>query len=350
MNSAFTPEDIDRFLNNDLEGEKAEKIAAYLKERSGQELGQYLSDEEFYSTKPVEIPHTIQLVMRKTVRREVRDASGKWKKSLLIAACLIGFFLTAHYLLKLTAQNTEGDLDRYTLSRKTIRNSTAGEKYVHLPDGSGVLLKPDASVSYQDNFTDNRFVYLEGKARFDVKHNATRPFTVVANGIGTLDIGTSFWINSDKSKEEITVQLLEGRVAVKSLENSFPEKNIYLQPGQQIRIKKRAGGYLVSNMYDSKHRDAIAATAPSIGDRQMVTTWTNAAYSFSKSPLQKVFEQLSIRYQVEIKIDPHLLENREFTGKIMYADSLNILLDAICNLNHLHYTRSGNTIQITEQQ
>lgn len=350
MNSEFTPEDIKRFLNDELDGEKAEEIAIYLKGLSNQALDEYLSDEGFNSLTPAEIPGTIQSAMRKAVRREVRDASGRWKKTLLIAACLIGFFLAAGYLLQFTSQQQSDDINSFSLTREVIGNNSAEEKYIHLPDGSGVLLKPNASVSYLDNFTENRFVYMEGNARFDVKHDARHPFTVVANGIGTLDIGTSFWVNSDKSKGEITVQLLEGSVAVKSLENSFPEKNVYLQPGEQIQIRKHAGNYLVSNIYETKQQGAIASKPASNEEKQAMTTWTNAAYSFSKSPLKKVFDQLAVRYQVEIKVDQDILQDREFTGKIMYTDSLNILLEAICNLNHLHYNRNGNKIQITEEQ
>lgn len=349
MNSEFTPEDIEKFLNNELDGEKAEKIAAFLEQLPGGELDRHLPDEQFYRTDPVEIPRVIQSVMRKAVRREVTGMSGRWKKPLLIAACVAGFFLAANYLLKLTTQHSGFDLNSYSLNKEIIRNNSGQEKYIHLPDGSGVLLKPNAAITYMDNFKDNRFLYMEGNARFDVKHDRHHPLTVIANGISTLDIGTSFWINSDKSKEEIKVQLLEGSVAVKSLENIHPLKNVYLQPGQQILIRKHKGDYLVSNINGAKHQDANTTLSYSADDKQVVTTWQNAAYSFSKSPLQKVFDQLAVRYQVEIKVDSHIVQDREFTGKIMYTDSLNVLLDAICNLNHLSYIRNGNKIQITEQ-
>ena len=352
MNSAFTPEEIRKFINNepdlDVEGDKAEKIAEYLKGLSNDALNQLMPDQEFSEVTPVEIPRSVQAAMRKKVKNEVKGKSQGWQRPLLIAAALIGFIWMGHFLLQLTTGHTATDSATFDLVRKTVGNNTATDRYIHLPDGTGVLLKPKAAISYLDNFTDNRYVYMEGNARFDVVHDARRPFTVIANGIGTLDIGTSFWVNNNTSRQEITVTLLEGSIAVKSLENSFPGNNIYLQPGQQIKILKNKGNYIVRNIDPRQQKDEAAAEDAATLDKQVVTNWTNQAYSFSKSPLQKVFDQLSARYQVEIQVDPVLLKDREFTGKIMYSDSLNILLDAICKLNHLTYTRQGNTIQITQ--
>lgn len=350
MNSAFTPEEIKKFLNNELDGdsEKAAVIADYLHGLSSEALDELLPDAAFLEGTPVEIPGTIQSVMRKQVKKAVKGNDGSWRKPLLIAACLIGFLLAGHFLLKLTVSQEVLSPVTFDLTRKSVANNTGTERYIHLPDGSGVLLKPGARISYQDNYKDNRFVYLDGQARFDVKHDPSKPFRVIASGIGTLDIGTSFWVDNDKKMGEITIKLLEGSIAVKSLENSFPDKNIYLQPGQQIKIFKREGHYLVSNLYPTKVIENKGVDPSALSDKTAITNWTNQAYSFSKSPLRKVFDQLSARYQVEIQVDPALLDNREFTGKIMYSDSLNVLLDAICNLNHLSYTRKGNKILVTK--
>lgn len=350
MNSEFTPEDIKKFLLNELEEEKTEKIAAFLKTMSSQQLDTYMPDQVFYETDPIEVPGPIQIRMRKAVKKEVRGNTGDWRKPLFLAACFIGLIMGGYYLVTLTNHPTGGDLTAYTLTNMQVSNKTGKDKYIHLPDGSGVLLKPAASIRYLSNFIENRFVYMDGNARFDVKHDARHPLTVVASGIGTLDIGTSFWIYNNKNKAEVTVQLLEGSIAVKSLENSFPAKNIYLQPGEQIRIRKQVGDYFVSRMQQIDPQTQVDPLPTNAKNRLAVTNWTNAAYSFSKSPLQKVFEQLSARYHVTILADPVLIQNREFTGKIMYTDSLNILLNAICNLNHLSYTTNGKKIQITEKK
>jgi len=352
MNSAFTPEELKRFLNNELdepiEGKKAEEIAEYLKGLSDEQLSQILPDQEFEQLLPVTIPKLIQGTMRKNIKKEVKGRSG-WQKPLLMAACLIGLVFGGYVLLQISVKSGNRTPISQDLNRIVVTNNTRSDSYIHLPDGSGVLLKPKASISYQDNYTKNRFVYMEGIARFDVKHDPDKPFTVIANGIGTLDIGTSFWINNNKSKEEVTIKLEEGSIAVKSLENSRPARNIYLTPGQQIKILKRQGNYIVSNTMQGHQLNVLSEDKAGTPVKQVQTNWTNAAFSFSKSPLQKVFEQLSARYQVKITADPGILKDREFTGKIMYGDSLNVLLQTICDLNHLQYTRKGDKVLITSK-
>jgi len=351
MNNEYTPDELKQFLNNELDGEKAEQIADYLQGLSGESLEEILPDAQFMEGALVEIPGRIQSAMRRKIQRELKGRLNYWQNPLMIAACLVGLLLAGAFLLQLLSGSyapltRTGDVD---LARKIIINNSGAQKYIHLPDGSGVLLMPKASVRYLNNFLENRFVYMEGKARFDVKHDALRPFTVIANGIGTLDIGTSFWVNNNKNKAEITIRLEEGSIAVKSLENSFPYKNIHLQPGQLIKIFKNEGHYLVSNLQRPNSLPQLRSKTTGLADKAIVTNWTNQAYSFSKSPLRKVFDQLAIRYQVEITADPALLENMEFTGKIMYNDSLNVILEAICKLNHLSFTRKESKIQITQQ-
>ncbi|SEA36638.1 FecR protein [Arachidicoccus rhizosphaerae] len=352
MNSVFTTEEIKRFLNNELDellkDNKAEKIAEYLKSLSDEELNQILPDQEFEQIQPAIIPKVIRVKMHKNIKRQI-NGQGNWYKILLIAACLIGLVFAGYYLLNITINPTSNLPLTQDLARTIITNKTKSDSYIHLPDGSGVLLKPEAQISYLSNFTQNRFVYMQGNARFDVLHNPNKPFSVIANGIGTLDIGTSFWVNNNKSKGEVTVTLLEGSIAVKSIQNNIPEKNIYLKPGQKIKISKIKGNYIVSNTQQRKESKILSDYGAITSNKQVQTNWTNEAFSFSKSPLQNVFEQLSARYHVEITVNPAILKDREFTGKIMYGDSLNILLDAICNLNQLKYNRKGNKIQITNK-
>lgn len=81
-----------------------------------------------------------------------------------------------------------------------VLSSTASERKLHLSDGTTVWLNNGAKLKYPASFeADNRTVYLEGEAYFEVRHQAGRPFYVrTDNGI-VKEYGTSFNVNRNKS-------------------------------------------------------------------------------------------------------------------------------------------------------
>ena len=80
-----------------------------------------------------------------------------------------------------------------------VLSSTASERKLHLSDGTTVWLNNGAKLKYPASFeADNRTVYLEGEAYFEVRHQAGRPFYVrTDNGI-VKEYGTSFNVNRNK--------------------------------------------------------------------------------------------------------------------------------------------------------
>lgn len=85
-------------------------------------------------------------------------------------------------------------------------------RHVVLPDGSGMLL--DAASSVAVHFTpERRGIELErGAARFDVKHDAARPFEVRTPGAAMTALGTSFSVDRLSGAAELRV--FSGRVAM----------------------------------------------------------------------------------------------------------------------------------------
>lgn len=85
-------------------------------------------------------------------------------------------------------------------------------KLINLPDGSRMTL--DAQSKVIARFGDNqRTIHLvDGRAFFDVRHDASRPFTVNAGNLRLEDIGTKFDVERVRTK--VRVNLAEGRVSV----------------------------------------------------------------------------------------------------------------------------------------
>lgn len=96
---------------------------------------------------------------------------------------------------------------------KTI---TSGNNIVEftLNDSTVVTLAPNSSLHYPVKFLgQNRQVYLEGEAGFNVKRNEQFPFKVHSKNIVTTVLGTVFNIKK-QADSAIVVQLFKGRLKV----------------------------------------------------------------------------------------------------------------------------------------
>jgi transmembrane sensor len=99
-----------------------------------------------------------------------------------------------------------------------------------LPDGSRLTLDTDSAVSIA--FTPQRrdLRLIRGRAFFDVKHDASRPFSVRAGEREVVAVGTRFDVKLDPGR--MRVVLVEGRVMVRSPDRAAPPT--MLRAGQQL--------------------------------------------------------------------------------------------------------------------
>ncbi len=101
---------------------------------------------------------------------------------------------------------------------------------VYLPDSSRVLLNGDSRLYYRQDFNP-RSLTLEGEAFFEVKSLAGVPFTVQAGPLTTTVLGTAFNVRAYPGQPTAEVQVVHGRVAVRS---DRGEERI-LEAGQGVR-------------------------------------------------------------------------------------------------------------------
>ena len=114
-------------------------------------------------------------------------------------------------------------------SQLAQNQSSAGEPT--LSDGTRVTLMDGARIETQFT-TGRRLVLLTGgRARFEVTHEAARPFTVVAGRSETTALGTIFEVDARQVTPRIT--LLRGSVEVRS---SGGGDALRLAPGERAEV------------------------------------------------------------------------------------------------------------------
>lgn len=111
----------------------------------------------------------------------------------------------------------------YYMSREsftTYATTVGGREILSLADGSQIELNTD-SVLRVSNRTDVREVWLEkGEAYFRVVHDASRPFTVTAQGRHITDLGTEFTVRQET--DHLKIAVFEGLVQVQENSNKSP--------------------------------------------------------------------------------------------------------------------------------
>ena len=198
-------------------------------------------------------------------------------------------------------------------------NTTQKPLPVTLPDGSRIRLSPKSRISYSQNIDTASFrdVYLLGEAFFEVTRNVHRPFRVFANEIVTKVLGTSFTIRSFEKDTAIQVIVRTGKVSVYAqtqISGSDKTPEVIITPNQQLVYEKAA----------QKFRKELLGNplviAPGAFEKTLV---------YDDAPLEKVFNDLSKAYGINIVCDSEALEKCTVSADLK-GESFYQQLDLIC--------------------
>ncbi|WP_343306895.1 FecR domain-containing protein [Chitinophaga niabensis] len=225
-----------------------------------------------------------------------------------------------------TQQVQQASAIKAGIQLKQVANTGNVPKTILLPDSSVIALQANSIISYYEPFDNTqRNISLTGKAMFTVVGDPQRPFTVYANGIATIALGTRFMVSTLEQK--VDVRLYEGKVMVRSTDKSFIMKDVYLKPGQQINIDIAEKQSEVSGKDEKEHEHTEGLV-------------------FRQTPLQQVFNKLSARYNVRIVSNATEMKGLVFTGTFAETDSLQNILSVIAGLNNLSILQEEEKIII----
>ncbi len=100
-----------------------------------------------------------------------------------------------------------------------------------LGDGTRVTLMDGARIETQFSTGARRVILVGGRARFDVAHDAARPFTVVAGRSETTALGTIFEVDARGTTPRVT--LIRGSIEIRS---SAGGGALRLAPGESAEV------------------------------------------------------------------------------------------------------------------
>jgi transmembrane sensor len=221
-------------------------------------------------------------------------------------------------------------------------NSGTKAMELTLDDGSVVTLSAGSTLHYPRNFTgDNREVYLEGEAFFNIAHNPHQPFVVYANAIVTKVLGTSFNIKNISKLGDMEVSVHTGKVQV--FENTLlsdanlPAQAVIVTPNQKAVYKKDSRSFETTLV---EQPQPLAFDAASTGTHKKTEEFV-----FEHQKLSAVFEKIARVYGIEIVTENSRINNCVFTGDVS-ANDLYTKLQIICLTVNASYQINGTKILI----
>ncbi|ANH82853.1 hypothetical protein A8C56_19350 [Niabella ginsenosidivorans] len=204
----------------------------------------------------------------------------------------------------------------------TITTPRGGQYQVTLADGTKVWLNALSSLRFPTAFSDGeRKVEVAGEAYFEVVHNSSSPFKVVANGIETVDLGTRFNINTYKDDAADRITLLEGAVQV--IKGGASR---VLKPGQQAQVSNDIR--IVNNV-----------------DLEEVIAWKNGKFVFNKdTDIETIMQQIARWYDVQVEYRGTI--RQRFWGSISKEADLSQVLKILEATGGVRFQLNGNKIII----
>lgn len=245
------------------------------------------------------------------------------KRRLWLAAASIALLILAGtwWWPGSSAQNYAADF----LAVQTWESPAGLRRQIRLPDGSEVILNSNSRLEIGEDFNkENRLLRLQGQAFFKVSYDVSRPFVVHSGNFSTTALGTAFYVNARNLQQGYTVDLLEGKVKLKTSDGA----DGILLPGQQGIWKKTAKQFEKNNF-----------------DTSYLHQWVSGVLTFQQIESEKAFALLGQWYGLQIidrRANPrHLIITGDYTGQ-----PLQDILKAICFSLSCRFKQENDTIII----
>ncbi|MBB1644194.1 FecR family protein [Sphingobacterium sp. UME9] len=190
---------------------------------------------------------------------------------------------------------------------------------INLEDGTQVWVNANSQLKFPVKFKENeRRVFLEGEAYFEVSHDGNRPFFVESGGNEVKVLGTHFNINAYGNNVRTT--LSSGRVQV-----SHSGNIIVLEPGEYANL---VGEQLRKGKADLEHD----------------LSWHNNQFYFKKETIVEIAATLSKWYDIHVKFRKDVALDKVYTGNFKRDVKLSEVLEMLTYVCDLKFEFDGQEL------
>lgn len=190
-----------------------------------------------------------------------------------------------------------------------------------LSDNTNLWLNANTKFQYPTEFAkDNRTVFLDGEAYFEVSENKEKPF-IVKTGQGDVHVtGTAFNVEAYSRFSNFNTSLFEGGVDIYKDDT----KLVSLRPNEKGSLENNQ--LMISTITDSD-----------------IYLWRNGLIAFKDKGLEEILSTLEKYFAVDIQIRTDKLPQHTYTGKFRQTDGVEYALRVLQRSIRFTYERDEDT-------
>ncbi|MEM6317047.1 MAG: FecR domain-containing protein [Bacteroidota bacterium] len=315
---------IAKYLSDNSDSKEREELFAWVKEKADNKklLEESMEVWEMAEAKDLEFqPNTEEAWYKMDSRlNEARGQQPTMVRSLPFARSWLRVAAAVLVLVGIALWS----YSRLTTSGELIETRTVAEQKttIELPDGSKVWLNQNSTLSYEKQF-DNRVVFLEGEAFFDVAKKNGQSFEFFAGESKTSVLGTSFNVRAYPKENKVEIAVESGKVQFSA--EDVPAEKALLTKGEGAIYTK------TSRAVEKLEMSKLNASA-----------WQKGALRFNESELEEVIESLERYYDINIEVSNPKIYNCIWNNTETYQQPvLEDLLKLIEYTNSLKITKEA---------
>ena len=194
---------------------------------------------------------------------------------------------------------------------------------ITLSEGTIIWLNSGSKLIYPVIFAKNqREVYIEGEAVFDVTHMNDKPFVVSTKDFDIKVLGTVFNVSAYTDDNNSSAVLAQGKIELVYTGASILSKEkLEISPGSMA-------------VFDHKLRTFEKTQV----NPQMFLSWRDGYLTLNREKLENILKKLSRYYNVEMVITDNRLKNETFSGFLDLKNSPEEVLSVINETTPLTYS------------
>jgi len=245
-----------------------------------------------------------------------------------IAASVLLFSMVGLFYYLSQNQNQNQISSKVEVIEFKERENPRGQKsHFFLEDGTKVVLNGASKLSYNSLIkSDERVIFLEGEAYFEVAKDSERPFKVITENLKITALGTTLNIVSFPNRKETIVSLVEGKVKVEKSE--VPNVSLELIPGEEAVFNQR------ENIFHKREFE-----------KEAVLAWKDGIIYFKNADQHTIERVLEEWYNVNITMEIGNSKEWRITAKFD-NESLEFVLVALSYNKGFDFSIEGQDVVI----
>ncbi|WP_138479669.1 FecR family protein [Dyadobacter bucti] len=200
----------------------------------------------------------------------------------------------------------------------------SNKDFIHLPDGSTVLLNEGSVLSYHASYgTSLREVSLSGEAFFDIKKDPGHAFIVHTGNVITKVLGTAF--NIDARQKKIVVTVTRGLVEVGDKNKTYGR----IKPDEQITVNT------ANNQFKLAEVNALSELK-----------WKNESLIFDEITVEESAKMIEERYNVKVNFENNDIKKCRISAWFLNGEDLDHVLEMVSGTRQASYVVKGDQVNI----